>query len=72
MENPTQIKKWSWWMILLWAYSTIWLGFILLLGFLDLNYVNEPISQSDAIIGLLSFVPILIFLILEGRDHLRR
>lgn len=71
MEKDAKVKKWAWWMILLWAYSTIWLGLVLILGIMDPSYATDPISQDDAIIGLVSFIPVFIFLILEGKEHLR-
>lgn len=67
-------KKWQWWKILLWAYSVIYMLFWLLIIVMMIFFPSNKPTSSDPIgtivLGIL-FIPVLIFLLLEGIDHLR-
>jgi hypothetical protein len=67
-------QRWTWWEILLWAYSTIYLVIFMIL--LVIGASSPPASNIDrnpmiAIVLVIFTLPAVIFLILEGIRHLK-
>jgi len=67
-------KKWAWWEILLWAYSTLYMLFIASVyahySIVPFVSMHNPSTTENKILFIL-VLPILFFLIWEGVGHLR-
>jgi hypothetical protein len=66
--------KWSWWEILLWAYSTIYSAFLVVLFVIGASgpSTGAPIDNfATAVVMIVLTLPVLIFLVLEGIKHLK-
>lgn len=66
-------RRWSWWEVLLWAYSTIYVVFLIFVFILGAVAPSpaSPGSQTALIVFMVLSLPVLAFLILEGVKHLR-
>ena len=70
-----ETNKWSWWEILLWAYSTIYISFFLFVFILNTFYPEGPntsdVSSAVNVVFLLLTIPVMIFLVKEGIKHIK-
>lgn len=66
-------NKWQWWKILLWVYSVIYILFWLLIALFTYFYPSSQATAEDPIAGIIMgalFIPVLLFLILIGKENL--
>lgn len=66
-------NKWQWWKILLWVYSVIYILFWLLIALIMCFYPSNQPTADDPIAGIIMgalFIPVLLFLILIGKENL--
>jgi len=72
MVNNTREKRWHWLIILLWAYSILGVSIIVVVSiFFTSSTVSTPISATDSIINGILFIPLLVFLLIIGRNNLK-
>lgn len=73
MANNMREKRWHWLMILLWAYSVLWIGTMVVVSvfFPSIVISTPPISVNDSIITGALFIPVLVFILIVGRNNLK-
>ena len=69
-------NTWSWWEVLLWAYSVLYISVFLLIflsfTFFPSHHANSNASMVANIVAVILTVPVLAFMIGEGIKHLPR
>lgn len=72
MVNNMNEKRWHWIIILLWAYSALWIGAVIVFGFFPSSAtLSTPISVNDSITTGILFIPVLVFILIVGRNNLK-
>lgn len=72
MVNNSNQKRWNWLMILLWAYSVLGVSILVIVSvFFPSSTVSTPTSATDTIITGILFIPLLVFLLIIGRNNLK-